>query len=225
MSEIVKDAPFEQRDDDSLEPRKLTDFERFHVVSDEGKFRPQSSRELNLALGAVEHRESVGGFAKYLNEVLIHQIHSTSEDPQAALRKIISEIKSFAKASKTELYLMTMLKNELPDSAVAGMRQSSNLKDWKHQGTTRRSLKQLALTRRQLTYREDTDKVDLDPVSDEEVQSLLARTRRHEADALIAITEDSLKNRYEFWSDALRSSRSHLVARPIAQSALNELEK
>lgn len=216
-----------------LADTKLTPIERVDTIIRQVGFLPGSSRELNLALGALENRESAGKFGRYLNEVLIHQRRSTSEDPQAALRKIVGELRGYAEQARANSGLTHSLISELDDPMmiVGGNLRSVGstgaFDDWQHQGGVRRILRQAG--RMQVLQRtlmsDEAQLVDLSQLPDDkETAELLSKTRVGEMDHILQTFAAMETARQSFWIETLRESRSHLVARPIANAALARLE-
>lgn len=211
----------EKTDDYGL-PAKLTPHERLAIVRSEGGFFAHSARELNLALGAIENSDPKrGGFGRYLNEVLIHQSKSISDDPPAALRSIVNEIKQFAQDSRGSASMAALLRRELPDGQLTALDKSDSLRGWRQQGSTGRGLKVVA--RRSRLARMDQDEAPDYTVSSEDIEAMLETMRRYEAEASIGSIIEEERYRFDFWVETLKSAQSHMAVTAMVRSAIKSL--
>lgn len=218
-------------DDDQGEEvplRKRSQRERLQTVIELDKFIPQSNRELNLAVGQIENREKPLGFARYLNEVLLHQKKSVSEDPEAALRKIIAEIAGFIDSSVGNITSLELLiQDDLGSEQLETVRNSLGSADWRAQPMTRRALdlitRQLRV-REQLADDEEGKRIDVGRSDDDEIAEVCKSMRRHEAVRAAKAIIEQQRARSEFWRQALRDSRLHMVTQPLAAKALEAFD-
>ena len=80
----------------SLDAQHASLIERMTAVYAETGFFPHTNRELSIAKSALEVQDKPGGFAEYLNKVLLHQIKSNSKTPEKAVLTIGKEVAHFA---------------------------------------------------------------------------------------------------------------------------------
>lgn len=207
------------------ELKKLTPYERIAVVRNEAGFFASSSRELNLALGAIEHRDEPGGFGHYLNDVLIHQQKSVSDNPERALRSIVEDIKGFGRSAAPTISILQLLTRELPEGNFEALASSSQLQNWKYQESTRRALRTLVHRNKQREMQPEGENLNLNAaITDEEVEDYLSVTRRYQAITDIITVSAEQEARQGFWLETLKSSESHMVIRKMARQAIVDME-
>lgn len=207
---------------------KRTSLDRLVMVKGELGFIPHSMAELNYATLALDNRDVPGGYARFLNEVLLHQQKSISTDPSAALRSIITKVKGFASTTKGDKTMLLQIQEELQGSLgvhnFIELSSMSSLRGWEHQPGTKRGL---GLMSRQLIVDQALQEhkmVDLDTVADDDIiDYVLKHTRVYEANAGINAALEQGEARFAFWADCLEGAKNHLVVRPIAIQALRSL--
>lgn len=83
-------------------PLDLDIRDRIMLLHDVAGFFPLTKLELHEAVNLVTFQDTPGKAARHLNEVLIHQQKSTSDDPKKAVQSKTSEYASFAIQAQTD---------------------------------------------------------------------------------------------------------------------------
>ena len=229
MTSSSQDALFDlPADPVSVPPEKRTDFDRLSMVYGELGFTPHNREELNYATLALDNRDTPGGFARFLNEVLRHQQKSTSTDAPAALRSIVTKVKGFAETTAGDKTALGFIDEEIQD--YLGMQnfleldKISNLSGWSLQPATTRGL---GLINRQLLTEKairDGEMARLDYAKTEEaIADMMATTRVYEAKNALDGALTQAGNRHEFWTGCLEQAVNHGAVRTIAVQALQRL--
>lgn len=223
--DVPPPEPQELANDAETDPSKMSPYERYMTVFTEAGFSPKSPRELNLAIGYIENRDKPGGFGKYLNEVLIHQQRAVTDDPQAALRKIVADVRSFAKSVIPDQTMIEEMQSALPDGNFTVIGDSSTVSGWKHQSDTKRGLRLIAHEHRLRQHEPDDPTLDLTPPDDDEIAAMVGSMQTFEAAKVIKSLTKQHGNRRKFWIEVLKSAQTHMVVKSIVDSALKELDR
>lgn len=209
-------------------PEVRTSFDRLVMVHGELGFTPHSMQELNYATLALDNRDLPGGYARFLNEVLLHQKKSVSKDPTAALRSIVSKVKAFAETTRGDKTMLLQIQEELRESLgvhnFIGINTVRSLEDWENQPATKRGL---GLISRQLAVSEALQKqemINLDSVADNDaIQEMMEHARVFEANDAANGALEQADARFMFWAECLEGAKDHMVVRPMAFQALRSL--
>lgn len=205
-----------------------TSLDRLEMVHGELGFIPHSMSELNYAMLGLDNRDVPGGYARHLNEVLLHQKKSISEDPTAALRSIVRKVKGFASTVRGDKTMLLQIQEELQDSLgvhnFLELNSLHNLSKWRDQPSTKRGLG--LISREILVGQALQDKTmpNLDQVADEDaIEHVLGSIRVYEASNAITSAIEHSDARFAFWVECLESAKDHTVVRPLAFQALASL--
>ena len=228
MTSSQQETLFDIPGPDKGSPDKRTSLDRLEIVYGELGFIPHSMPELNDATLALDHRDSTGGFARRLNEVLQHQKKADAEDATSALRSIISRTRGYAGTTRADKMSLTAIEEELHDylgtQNFLELSDVANLSGWSLQPITGRGL---GLINRHLVVEKaiaDHEMPALDLLATEEaLADMMATTRVYEADKAIKDGLEEADRRHEFWVQCLQESTNHTVVRPIAFQALRAL--
>jgi len=209
-------------------------------------FYPQGKRELaqTFALGSDTYSHNRGGAAKFLNEVLRHQIkhapnHVDDEppyDPEAALRSIVSEWGANIDSSRGAITALKFLREDIrasgEENRFAGLGNLSRVRDWRHQDWTHRAI--AVMTRNHdadaFVYDADEDTLDVkyessDPAIMQREADYLKSVRLGGTgkllDGLIAAHADRLS----FWLERVDEARAHNSVRAQATRIVEKYRK
>lgn len=211
--------------------RTITDAERVATVVLGQGLVPASRRELTLALGGVENQGRAGGFAQYLNEVLLHQRKNTTtegggvQDPAAALRAITSDIINFANEARGDRTAIENSLESLEDMHALNIIDSSS---WQIDQPLRRALRvglhfsHVHSALEQEPHSNETIDVSTLP-TEEDIQQWLATNRVHTIRSLLQDTNEAAASRQKFWQDRLKESMHHTAVKGMAGAALGQL--
>lgn len=211
-----------------IPPEKRTDFDRLSMVYSELGFTPHSREELNYAMLALDNRDTPGGFARFLNEVLRHQQKSASTDAPAALRSIIAKVKGFAETTAGDKTALGFIDEEVQEylgtQNFLELDKMNNLSGWSLQPATTRGLG--LMNRHLLTEKaiQDGEMARLEYAKTEEaIADMMATTRVYEAKNALDGALVQAGNRHDFWTTCLEEAASHGAVRAIAVQALERL--
>lgn len=216
----------EEPDESSLEKR--TSLDRLEMVYGELGFIPHSRDELNYATLALDNRDTTGGFARLLNEVLLHQKKADTEDASAALRSIVARVKGYAETTRGDKMTLGEIEEELQGflgiQNFLELEAIPNLSPWSLQPTTTRGL---GLINRHLVVKKainDQEMPALDHLTEEEaIAEMMAETRIYEASQAIKDSLTEADRRHEFWVGCIKEATRHTSVRPLAFQALRNL--
>jgi hypothetical protein len=205
-----------------------SDLDRLEIVYGELGFVPQSRSELTEAMLALDSRDTPGGYATHLNEVLRHQQKSVSQDPPAALRSIVGTIKGFAATTRGDRTTLLAVSEELSEYAgnqkFLELDNVSSLNGWSLQPGTKRGL---GLINRQLAVEKAIREGEWGGIDgfdkEESIAGMMAGSRVYEAIAGADAALIGAEKRHEFWINCLEQATNHLAVRAVAVGALKSL--
>ena len=233
-----------------LLPPKLNAIERSEVMVRTEGFLPTTYQELHEAVGLRSWQEEVGQTGRHLNEILLHQKKADTTDPQQAVRSVVAEYASYAMQSHVDVSLLNDLKDRVSEMMNPKMNLGEELEHSKHTNlATARLVRFMDLSQyardadtgnlgfNPLSYavrlrgsrggRKIVDRYSVDPIDPYlalRVGAIVASTSVKDARSLVKYAVVDQNNRLTFWTNRLRESRSHALARPIAERALKKLQ-
>ena len=212
----------------TVAPDKRSDYDRLSMVHGELGFIPHSRDELNYATLALDNRDTPGGFARFLNEVLRHQQKSVSNDAPAALRSILAKVKGFADTTRGDKTTLQFIDEELQGflgtQNFLELDKISSLEGWSLEPSTARGLK--LITRHRLAEEALNDEKMVNfayAETEDAVAEMLAATRVYEAKSALDGALIQADNRHAFWLSCLEQATKHGAVRTIAVQALERL--
>lgn len=210
-----------------VEVRTNKPIDRLAIVVSELGIIPGSKRELSTALSAIEHRDNPGGYAHFLNEVLLHQRKANTDDPIAALRKIIGETKAYAESAKGEIGMLGLLHDELTDPNLHIFQTAGNtslLRDWQDVATVKRALNTTYNSHRTRQALEESAMIDLDESpNSEDIKEYIDSERVGSLRSQVRRTGVEQTARLEFWRSQLEQAQRHNAVAQLARTALYRL--
>lgn len=209
------------------ELQKLTPVQRLGFVVNGIGMVPSSKKELTRAMSALEHRDSAGGFASHLNEILLHQNKAKTNDPRAALRSVLSEVGSYASTARGNVAMLGTLECELADrdDLVPSKSVANNglSRDLLRVPATRRAIGHMLRSRQVDIALRENELVDLNQaVDDEQMAVFLQGIRLSDFKHGVDVTRRQQQNRFDFWTDQLEASTRHSAVRAMAFAALEK---
>lgn len=208
---------------------RLSEVERLRQLLAAVGFLPDSRRELSLARSIVKAN---GDFAEFLASIRGHQERAIAKDPEAALKVIDDEVRSFALMSNGDAGLIGVLIKDLSmHGAVEHHPQSYAIAEpefegWQDRLEIKRPLRHVVKhDRLQQALSDDSEEVSqlhLDTVaSDEEIAAYL-QTHTVEETYQALCTERSMQRvRHAFWETPRREARRQAARGHVATTALD----
>jgi hypothetical protein len=214
--------------------------DRLDITHRVAGFLPTTHRELNETMTLLDYIGKPSGTAAHLNEILIHQKKSVSEDPAAAVRSITNEYAGYiakARMDKTQLGLFgdeIRLQRTTPSRTVnlealhSGLGQFARFVDLrafaaKIGGAALPANPLRAAQSGKNTSRDRYTVTIPDPEMRDRILAVVGKTPQKKAAAITAAAVVDQTNRIAFWTARLQESRRHMAARPIAYEALLKL--
>lgn len=200
--------------------------ERLREFYDQAHFFPHTNRELSLGKGAINSANEAGGFARYLNKVLEHQLKSNSANPQAALELIVKEVSGCMNEANAARSFALEIWDDLDVARSEDHLYDIFGDDWKVQASTHRGLGDLqrrVAMDELLTGEVDDTKIE-SLLTDKNIEGMLNDLTVREAKRYLDTLTDEELTRAEFWKQQLQSARSHMVVSAMSQRALGILQ-
>lgn len=194
--------------------------ERLESFYTQTGFYPHTNRELSLANGAISSSSRPGKFAHYLNDVLLHQMKSSSKRPESAVDTIVKEVRGFSRSAEADRSFIREIWDDLEDAQPTDTLDIFFRDDWKLQSSTMRGLTDL--TRRiQISHLlpSDKDKKIEDLVNEERIETTLVGVTGLEAKRYLNDLLAEEVEREDFWNEHLRAARLHMVANHALRSS------
>lgn len=208
-------------------PRALLARERLNTIYEEFGFMPHTKRETNLAVGVLENKDKSGGFGRYLNEVLLHQLHANTEHAERAPIKIVSEVIGFARNTRITRTFIEEIDEELKGAnSLSILKHVDSFSNWRHQSSTLHGLKELQRTVGTFSMLSDeSGVVDIDKLGNNDaIADMMAVLRVHDARSYIKNLNEQELKRFSFWTEQLEvSARTHMTVAGMAYTALDSL--
>ena len=187
--------------------------DRMKAVYEETGFFPHTNRELSLAKGALEVQDKPGGFGKYINKVLLHQMKSKSEKPEKVVAKITAEVANFIQDARAAYSFSDELQGELDESHQFVTIDQVFGDNWMHQGTTRRALGDF--NRRHVINGMLDGEIDIKKIDEvnnvESIGEMMVGMSVYEADKLVELIKEEELQRSAFWKKQQAGSMSHML--------------
>jgi hypothetical protein len=86
---------------------------RINMVRDKEGFMPESLRELNEVFDMGSKTDRLGGAARHMNDILLHQKHSLTDDPTRAVRSVAREYVGYYESAVYETEKLELVNQEL----------------------------------------------------------------------------------------------------------------
>lgn len=187
--------------------------ERMTAVYAETGFFPHTNRELSIAKSALEVQDKPGGFAVYLNKVLLHQIKSNSEKPTKAVLTIDKEVAHFAHDAFAARSFTDELQDEFDESHPFVTLDQVFGDNWVNQSSTKRALGDL--NRRHVINGMLNGEIDLKKIDEvnsiESINDMMTSMAVHEAEKLVEQIREEELERELFWKKQDAAAQNHML--------------
>lgn len=216
---------------------------RVRTMRDTQGFYPTSEGEANEGFSLLSFLDKPGATAKHLHEIQLRQINAqrkpgSTADPAATIRAITQEYAGYAARARLDLSAIQQMGNELKliqhVSKFVSL-QTAGVESGIAQLTRFLDLRRLAdegvysippFVRRKDGRRSALDpytRAEPDAATREHLDRAAASVRIWQAEQLLPTLIADQKARKDFWVSRLVEAKQHMLARPVAASALAHL--
>jgi|GEM_PF-3653078 len=221
-------------------PDRANRAERLDTIFDNYGFYPETPRELNEAFALTGYGDDPHAVNRHLAEIYNHQNSekTKTEDPAAAVRSVTSGYIGFASTAKANIHFareswVALNENRGLISNFTSLAKTPGFVNPDDEASAR-GYGQLVrfhdLSNYSNLVSEGIDPLSInytlrhpDALASERLATVLSSVRFTEGLKLAVATGKAQEQRFKFWTEQLRSAQRHMIARPLATTALKKL--